>query len=225
MKLLAIETAVTPGSLAAFQTRPEAEPQISAQSLPGDLRTARSLAPALRDLLNQTGWPTGEIDAVAVTTGPGSFTGLRLGVTAAKTLAYVASAMCVPINTLAVLAAQAGESSGWAVLDAQRRELFAARFEAGQLTTEPVILPEDDWLTQLTTGDTVIGPILKQLAPQLPTDVVVTAEENWQPQAETVARLALTALESGNTVGPFQLLPNYYRLSAAEEKLQRQAES
>ena len=219
MKLVSIETAVTPGSLAAIENVPGAPPKVVAVDLPSDQRTARSLAPAIKELLAKASWQTTDIDAVAVTTGPGSFTGLRLGVTAAKTLAYAAEAVCVPINTLAVLAAQAGDASGSAVLDAQRGELFVGAFDAGKLSGELSILSEAAWLEQLKPGDVAIGPVLSRLAERLPESVTAAPESGWRPLAETVAGLAITAVEAGQTVSPFELLPNYYRLSAAEEKL------
>ncbi|MEM6799379.1 MAG: tRNA (adenosine(37)-N6)-threonylcarbamoyltransferase complex dimerization subunit type 1 TsaB [Planctomycetota bacterium] len=220
MKLVAIETAESPGTLAALQSSAGGEPSLVAHSLPADQRTAQSLAVGIRKLLGEVGWATNAIDAVAVTTGPGSFTGLRLGVTAAKTLAYAAGAVCVPINTLAVLAAQATATRGWAVLDAQRRELFAAEFVDHKLGGEPAIVPEDAWIAGLKEGDYVVGPILSRLADRLPDGVQVATESAWRPLAETVAGLAIEAFGAGRTVSPMQLTPNYYRLSAAEEKLQ-----
>ena len=77
-------------------------------------------------MLAQCQWEALSIDLVCVTTGPGSFTGLRIGVTTAKTFAYAAAAELVGTHTLAVLAAGVEQASGrlWAILDAQRQELF-----------------------------------------------------------------------------------------------------
>lgn len=215
MKLLALETAVAPGSLALL-----VDGVVTARELPPERRTARSLAPALAELLAGAGLRAADLDRVAVTTGPGSFTGLRIGVTAAKTLAYAAGAECVAVNTLAVLAAQATPncddgSDGWAVLDAQRRELFAARFSS---IGEAAIIAEDAWLARLKPGDLVTGPVLSRLRDRLPEGVLVADESTWSPRAETVAELAM---QSDAYCTPFELTPRYYRLSAAEEKLQR----
>lgn len=219
MRLIAIETAIAPGSLAALEIQPSGGLRTTSIDLPEDRRTAEILAPHLRELLDQVGWATTQIDAVAVTVGPGSFTGLRIGVTTAKTLAYASGAPCAPLNTLAVLAAQTGEeTSGWVAIDAQRQELFAAPFSAGKLQDEPTILSRDTWLQRLAPGETVVGPVLKSLRTRLPEGVTAAAESAWRPRAETVARLAVEIVESGQAVSPFELLPNYYRLSAAEEK-------
>src|SRR5207342_1377544 len=98
--------------------------------LNGDERTAQVLAPAIQQLLTAAEWSPKSVDLVAVTAGPGSFTGLRIGVTTAKAFAYAIGADVLGINTLEALALQAAPSASplWTVLDAQRQELFAARF-------------------------------------------------------------------------------------------------
>ena len=74
MRILAIETSGTTGSLAALA----GEEIVASVSLDPALRSARALAPGIRDLLAQVGWRPADIELVAVTIGPGSFTGLRL---------------------------------------------------------------------------------------------------------------------------------------------------
>ncbi|MEM9185708.1 MAG: tRNA (adenosine(37)-N6)-threonylcarbamoyltransferase complex dimerization subunit type 1 TsaB [Planctomycetota bacterium] len=215
MRLLAVETAVSPGSLALLNGAAGGGRETISRELPGDQRTAQSLAPVTAALLAEAGWKAGEIDAVAVTVGPGSFTGLRIGVTAAKTLAYAAGVECVAVNTLAVLAAQVDTpaAAGWAVLDAQRRELFAARLDSPNGVQ---ILAQEDWLALLKRDELVTGPVLSRLEDRLPAGVAAADESAWAPRAETVAEIAAA---SSQRVSPFELLPNYYRLSAAEEKL------
>lgn len=222
MKLLAIETSVTPGSLALFESTPK-QPQITSRRLPERGRTAVTLAPVLKQVLADAGWQALQLDAVAVTEGPGSFTGLRLGITTAKALAYAATCDVVPVSTLRVLAEQyfaSGENTGrlWCILDAQRGELFAQSFDREGPRSEQVILSADRWLEALQPGDAAIGPVLKKFSEKLPAGVAVADEQLWQPQAETVARLAADAIEAGQTCSPFDLVPKYGRLSAAEEK-------
>ena len=231
MKMIAIDTADAHGSVAALHAATGNSTEVDAVDLPHGKRSAQVLAPTLDQLLQNVGWSIDEIDAVAVTTGPGSFTGIRIGVTTAKTLAYAAGAGCVPINTLAVLAAQAREQQpswprGWAVLDAQRRQLFAAAFSTNTPADQPVdasIVEVDDWLAQLKPGDGVVGPVLQRLRDRLPHAVELSPEPTWRPKAATVANLALADCEAGRMVSPFELAPSYYRLSAAEEKLQQKS--
>ena len=123
-RTLALETSGLSGSVAACDGgRLLAERELAQGS-----RSAQSLAPALRQLLAQVGWQARDVHRVAVTVGPGSFTGLRVGVTTAKAFAYAVGAEVIGINTLDVIAAQAPvEAARVAVaLDAQRQELFAA---------------------------------------------------------------------------------------------------
>ena len=96
----------------------------------GHERTAQTLAPRLSELLRETDWPAG-VDSTWwwSPVGPGSFTGLRIGVTTAKTFAYAVGAEVIGVNTLAVIAEQAPRAAAplWVVMDAQRQELFAAQ--------------------------------------------------------------------------------------------------
>ncbi len=121
--------------------------------------------PTVDRLLAQVGWAAGGLELVAVTEGPGSFTGLRIGVTTAKALAYAAGAQLIGVNTLEVIAQQAEplDRPLWAVLDAQRGELFAARFvpaadhqPAGP--AEVQVIEREAWLAGLAKSDAVTGP-------------------------------------------------------------------
>jgi tRNA threonylcarbamoyladenosine biosynthesis protein TsaB len=79
---------------------------------------------AVRRLLQQTGWELAELDAVGVVAGPGSFTGVRAGMAAAKALCEAASLRLAVVSRLAVLADAAGLTDGLAVLDAGRGEVY-----------------------------------------------------------------------------------------------------
>jgi tRNA threonylcarbamoyladenosine biosynthesis protein TsaB len=224
-RIMAIETSHRYGSLAAL-IGDDGEPQLLRQvALPEDQRTAQVLAPALRELLADVSWSPRSIELVGVAVGPGSFTGLRLGVTTAKTLAYAVGANVLGVNTLAVLAAQAPHDPAplWTIIDAQRRELFAAKFVNLGRSGVPIdcdasILAQDAWLAQLKPGDRVIGPVLNRLAPRLPAGVVALPEDQCQPTAAAVGRVAWQAWRSGRRDDLWKLAPNYYRPSYAEEK-------
>jgi tRNA threonylcarbamoyladenosine biosynthesis protein TsaB len=166
------------------------------------------------------------VDLVAVAVGPGSFTGLRIGVTTAKTFAYAANTDLIGVNTLEAIAAQAPAAHGqlWAVLDAQRQELFAASFaqsDAG-LTTEheTYIISVEAWLAALQPDDRVSGPALSRIGARLPADVHAMNEDLWQPMAISVGQLAWKKYQAGLRDDLWQLVPQYYRSSAAEEKAQ-----
>ncbi len=229
-RVVALETSGRSGSLAAVsvgvsQVGASQVEVVARLVLPDDQRSAQSLLPALTELLGTSGWRVAELDLICTTTGPGSFTGLRIGVTTAKTLAYATGAKLVGVHTLSAIAA-AVDTAGdrvWAVLDAQRQELFAACFqpgwkEAGSRVPETLVVGVDDWLGRLRVGDVVSGPPLKKLSDRLPAGVRMADASLWAPTAEAVARLGIVALERGETIDPMQLVPHYYRKSAAEEK-------
>src|SRR5438876_1121982 len=126
MKTLAIETSGKAGSVAALV----GGRLLREIRLPADQRSAKSLAPAMAELFSATGWGPREVRLVAVAVGPGSFTGLRIGVTTAKVFAYLTRAEVVGVNTLEVIAAQAPADIGRlsVVLGAERQQLFASDF-------------------------------------------------------------------------------------------------
>src|SRR5687768_6416743 len=109
LRILALETSGRSGSVAALigQVVPVRTRVIGQQALDDHQRNAQSLAPAIRSLLDVAGWRPADVQLVAVTAGPGSFTGLRVGVTTAKVFAYATSAAVLGVDTLEVIAQQA----------------------------------------------------------------------------------------------------------------------
>jgi tRNA threonylcarbamoyladenosine biosynthesis protein TsaB len=175
----------------------------------------------LNDLLQAIDWPAKSIQLVIVAVGPGSFTGLRIGVTTAKTLAYAVGAEVIGVNTLAVIASQAPQSAAplWVVMDAQRQELFAAKFDGERKPIgETRILAQDEWLSALAPCDRVTGPGLKRMRSLLPTGVEVVDESQWPPMAAAVGQLGWRDYCAGRRDDLWKLVPQYYRPSAAEEK-------
>ena len=225
LRVLALETSERVGSLATLQVSPEQTTTSRSISLPSDQRSAQSLLPAIQSLLAESEWKPSQLNLVCVSTGPGSFTGLRIGVTTAKTLAYATGAKLVEVHTLAAIAAGVSTPHErlWTILDAQRQELFVAKFEPGWQDRsgdlpETRILGIEQWMQVLSPGDAVSGPPLQKLADRLPAGVHVVDVKDWKPQAEAVGRLGYAAYQNGQSVDAMQLVPRYYRKSAAEEK-------
>jgi tRNA threonylcarbamoyladenosine biosynthesis protein TsaB len=223
--ILAIETSGRHGSVAILLAGADGVLCLNQIVLTGDERTAQALAPAIQTLLSESGWSPQSVDLVVVAVGPGSFTGLRIGVTTAKAFAYAADAEILGVNTLEVLAVQAAvkDASLWAILDAQRQELFAAKFLIGKngdrrIERETSIIARESWLAELNTAAHVTGPPLNRLGERLPPQVQMTSQTLWQPMAEAVGRLAWENYCSGERDDLWQLVPQYYRASAAEEK-------
>jgi tRNA threonylcarbamoyladenosine biosynthesis protein TsaB len=225
MRILALETSGLSGSVALLDDQRGFE---FSRELAAGQRSAQALAPAIHEALKSAGWSPRDVEAVAVTAGPGSFTGLRIGVTTAKTLAYALGTALVGVNSLDVLAAAIPPSDArlWALLDAHRGEVFAASYRVNtagdwireDITRECALPTVDAWLAQLAPGDIVTGPVLAKLASRLPPGVVAAAEELRSPQARHVATLAAKRLAAGDRDDVWNLVPFYGRLSAAEEK-------
>ena len=220
MRILALETSGQAGAIAAAEgPRLVAELELDPQQ-----RSARSLAPGIGQLLTTIGWRITDVELVAVTVGPGSFTGLRVGVATAKTLAYAIGARCVGLNTLEVIATQCrGVFPRLSVtMDAQRGQVFAALFQLvetdWQMIDGPSVLEIDQWLNRLDSADAVSGPALVKLAGQLPAGVTMIAADEWEPRAATVAALAWNRHLAEAYDDLWRLTPLYLRKSAAEEK-------
>jgi tRNA threonylcarbamoyladenosine biosynthesis protein TsaB len=225
LRILALETSGRVGSIALLEADGGSARVLRDVLLPPGERTARSLLPSIDALLRDHAWRPADVELIATTTGPGSFTGLRIGVVAAKTLAYATGAKLVGVHTLAAIAAgaAAGAPRLWTVLDAQRQELFVASFEtrrpiADQANPATEILGINAWLARLSPGDAVAGPTLAKFRDRIPEGVAVIDEAKWSPAAAATGQLAVELFHRGASVDPLALVPNYFRKSAAEEK-------
>lgn len=185
---------------------------------------ARDLLPSIDKLLKAGLIDRSHIAAVAVTVGPGSFTGSRIGVTAAKTIAYALGIPVVGVNTQDAMA-DAGPRDGasrlWIALDAQRGDLFVAEYrlpwEHSPEHSDPTRLQsKSTWLGQLAQDDLVMGAAALQQ--ELPSGIRFAELPPSENVAEATGRLGWHFLEWGQTTSPFDLVPRYYRESAAEEK-------
>jgi tRNA threonylcarbamoyladenosine biosynthesis protein TsaB len=224
VRIVALETTETIGSVAALADGT----LLSELKLDPDQRTAQSLAPGLETLLEGVRWAAADIDLVAVTVGPGSFTGLRIGVTTAKTLAYCAKADILGVDTLEVVANTSpdGVDTVSVAVDAQRGQAVVGMFRRGAdgwfEPMDPARLVEvADWLAEIPPGVVVSGPILRKLAGRLPGSVDVLPPEYWYPTAAQVGRLAARQYAAGRRDDAFSLVPRYSRRSAAEEKWEK----
>lgn len=231
MIILAIDTCGTSGSVALLRD----DCLLRETKLDPSRRTAQTLAPAMHDLLAQAKIPCGQVELVATTVGPGSFTGLRIGVTAAKSFAYATGAAVIGLSSLEVLAASLPPEIALpgqrvqAVLDAQRSELFVGEFrvatyEAGDpsLPRMERIAPDRlqtiaDWRSELSSEVLVTGPGLKRVSGgQIAARIA--EEKYWEPRASVVGREASRCYQRGRRDNLWKLAPLYLRSSYAEEK-------
>lgn len=221
MKILALETTERIGSIALA----DAEELLAEVQLPSNLRTAQSLAPAIRQSLDRVGWTPQDVELVAVTTGPGSFTGLRIGIATAKAFAYAVGAEVLGVDTHETLALACPQEVSLlaTAIDAQRGQIMARTFErngSGELVPrcDSELLDVDRWIESLPPGARVTGPILARIADRLPPNCEPLPPELWRPTAGNVALLAHRQYAAGRRDDLWQLTPVYSRPSAAEEK-------
>jgi tRNA threonylcarbamoyladenosine biosynthesis protein TsaB len=222
MWTLGIETSGLDGSVAlARDAEVIAERRMDAQGR----RHAQTLLSEIRALLQTAGIVPAEVDAVAVSLGPGSFTGLRVGVVAAKTWAYAAGCRVVGLDTHAAIAAAAPMPLRqlWVIGDAQRGDFFATEFRRGEADAwqpgAPVaIVAGEPWLAARRAEECVAGPgVLRITGGSTPATV---ARDEWstRPSAAAIALLGFHRVQLGQSDDPWTLAPIYIRPSAAEEK-------
>ena len=115
-------------------------------------------------------------------------------------------------------------------MDAQRQQLFCARYErdvAGdwQLTQPSHVIGIEAWLEQIQAGDVVSGPFVDKVRSRIHPQTNVEDAANFAPRATTVGELAAEAYQQGRRDDLWGLIPKYLRLSAAEEKRAAQPRS
>ena len=213
MLILALDTATETGSLALV----EGERLLVEYSLESAGTYLSRLLPRLAQLFAAAGRVPADLGALGVSVGPGNFTGLRIGLATAKTLAWSLGCPLVPVPTLEVLAAQVPSQPHpiGVVMDAKRGEVFWGLYrcpaDRPQVLAEPIRLPLAELARRLTPPLVLTGLLVSSL-PTLPQEGVSLAPpESRFPRASTVARLARQRLEAGLTAAPGQLVPTYLR--------------
>ena len=128
MKILALETSAKAVSAAVSE---DGKILCSGYQDTG-LTHSRTLMPIVEHILKNTGLTVADMDAIAVAAGPGSFTGIRIGVSAAKGLAFAADKPAIGVSTLAAMARNVAFCDGLVVcaMDARRQQIYNALFEA-----------------------------------------------------------------------------------------------
>ena len=219
LRLLILETSGRRAQVALA----EGPTLLAVRSLDVARRHARDLAPAVAALLDQQRWRPRDVNAVIVSLGPGSYTGLRVGVMSAKAFAYATGCAIVGVETFAAIAEQAppGVERVDVLADAQKSNVYVQPFahDAGGWTAAAAltIRPFAEWLAGRAAA-AVSGPGLLKWRASLPAGVPVLDESLWEPRAESLLRLGLARLEVGSSDNVLSLEPLYLRPSSAEEQ-------
>jgi tRNA threonylcarbamoyladenosine biosynthesis protein TsaB len=191
-------------------------------------RHARDLSPAVALLLTSQGWSPRDVHAVIVSRGPGSYTGLRVGIMSAKAFAYATGCALVAVDTFEVIARQAPtEATALHVIaDAQQGKVYVQGLwreheESGWSPLAPLEVRDlDTWLAERRPEAWVTGPGLRAYDPRLPASLTRVPPERWEPLPETLLDLGLARYRAGQRDDLWTLEPLYLRPSSAEEKWQ-----
>ncbi len=222
MKILAVDTAGKTAGVALM----EDERLLYECCLNNGLPHSQTLLPLIDQCLNLCGLHCADIDLYGVNAGPGSFTGLRIGLAAVKGLALPRKTPCAPVSTLeALAAAHVGEGTVVCALDARRAQVYCAAFD---LATHDRLMEDDARAVKdlaefvkkskkplFFVGD---GAALCYNEYGSLDGVLPTAPALALPRAAAVAMVARKMALAGQAVLPEALMPDYHRLSQAERE-------
>lgn len=226
MKILALESSAVAASVCVCE-----DEELIAQSFQHTgLTHSRTLMPMCRDLLENCGLGLEEMELIAVAAGPGSFTGLRIGVAAAKGLAWPGDKPCAGVSTLEAMSWPLAHLDGdiCAVMDARRSQVYNALFTAGGGTltrrcgdraVSIEALAEELKIrgkAQILVGDGAKLCYNELIGSGL--DVRLAPPHLLYQSAWGVARGALELARRGGLVSAAALTPTYHRLSQAERE-------
>jgi tRNA threonylcarbamoyladenosine biosynthesis protein TsaB len=199
---------------------------IAAKRLDGFRRHVQDLAPVMSDLLIGANWGPTQVYGVAVSLGPGSYTGLRVGVMSAKAFAFATGCRLVGIPTFDVLARQFDVPALRldVIADALKDKLYvqgyARRGATEEWTTamELAIVPKQAWLSRVTGDLAVSGPGVPLVEKDLPTAILVADPAQRQPALQALLDLAEISDGDANPAVALTMEPIYVRPSSAEEQ-------
>ena len=197
------------------------------------LTHSQTLLVMAEDLLRQCGLSPKDVTAVAVAEGPGSFTGVRIGVAAAKGFAWGAELNCYGVSTLEAMAKNLGIHQGYvcAAMDARRSQVYTATFavengEFRRLTPDSAISLDElqMQLKDLEKNKLLVGDgaqlCYNNLNPVV-SGLVLAPEHLRMQRASGVALLAWEQAQAGESPSGLSVTPNYLRLSQAERERQK----
>jgi len=231
MLILSADTSGKNGIIALTRFEQESARMLAIIPIEGGTFSAQ-LVPQISSLLAKHNLTKNDIGGFAVASGPGSFTGLRVGLAAIKALAEI---LRKPIASVSLLEAIASEAAAYnpptltrclAAMDARRNEVFAGEYDIGAeipsliseslLTLKELVQYAESWPSQeiLTPDANVLGYIRARVHGAKLVEVA-------RPDASTIARLGGKKILAGRTVSPEELDASYIRRSDAEINTRR----
>lgn len=214
--LLALETAGPLASVALLRGG-----EVLGEMMIRDTRAhSETLLPLAEQVLSALHYMPGDIDAIAVDNGPGSFTGVRIGVCAANAMAAALGIPVVGISSLQVLVQQylTLRCPLCALIDARDGRAYGALFQRETILLEPAAVDIDAFLPQLPPNALFVGDGAQAYAENIHrfhADALIAPKACCLLRASDVGIAAYTILQSGTAL-PAEVLPNYLRPTQAE---------
>jgi tRNA threonylcarbamoyladenosine biosynthesis protein TsaB len=224
VRVLGIETATWTASVAIID-----EGLSVAEQYSDSTSHATALLPLVENTLKAADVSLKELDLIAVSIGPGSFTGLRIGLSVAKGLALAQDRPMVGVSTLEALAVAAGPRSHvlWTVLDARKREVYAAAFDCSaadvvEAVYPPTVCAPEQLATRLEPPCVVVGDGVDVYGEiwraQAGREIELQPAATLRPSGAAVARLGLRRFRTYGADAVDALEPYYVRSSDAERQ-------
>ncbi|PBI93367.1 tRNA threonylcarbamoyladenosine biosynthesis protein TsaB [Flavobacterium sp. ACN2] len=176
---------------------------------------AEKLHVFIEEVIAKAGISAQDLNAVAVSQGPGSYTGLRIGVSAAKGLCYALNIPLIAVDTLQALASQAGVTDGKIIpmLDARRMEVYSAIFNS-DLTVERAIQAEiidENSFQEYTEKVYFVGDCADKCKSVLTKDNFVFLEDIKYPSAQAMSKISFDKYQKSDTVDVAYFEPYYLK--------------
>ncbi len=228
MLILSVDSTATPASVCLYEDRILADYFINTK-----LTHSQTLVSMIDSVFKVTGRSMDEVDLFAVNNGPGSFTGVRIGVSAVKGMAYAEDKPCVAVSTLESMAYNTLDFDGivCACMDARRNQVYNALFRVKNGTVERICddraISVDDLLSELEGIDERIcllgdGAKLVFDAAKKVERIFLASENIRYQNASSTALIASLKYQKGEILNSAQITPSYLRLSQAERERQNQ---
>ena len=225
MLLLSVDSSAAPASVCLYSDgKVLAEYFINA-----GLTHSQTLVAMIDSVLKTTDTKVEDIDCYAVNSGPGSFTGVRIGVSAVKGMAYAADKPCIAVTTLESMAYNllSADAVVCACMDARRHQVYNALFRVNEGKVERLcedraigvdeLIKEIEVLNEkvILVGDG--AELVYNSIPELNSVILADSTTRFQ-RASAVAIVAETGFKRGDSIPPAALMPSYLRLSQAERE-------
>ena len=227
MKILAMDTSAKVASVSLVSD----EKVLSEFNINMNFTHSQTLMPMCEDMLKNCKVTLEDIDYFAVSNGPGSFTGLRIGISAIKGIAYALNKPCVEVSVLDALSVNVKDFDGiiCAVMDARRLQVYNALYKASndsltKLKDDRAVSIDDLYLDLKDFNEPIIlvgdGADLcyESLKPKL-LNLRLASVQNRYQRASSVAMAAIEKIKVKKTVSAKELMPYYLRLPQAQREL------